>query len=52
MAGFHFGFQVGLDHGDLAEISFQVGWIDFLMGLIGFLMGLNGILVPFLLGFL
>ena len=52
MVGCHFGFQVGLVHGELVEIAFQVGWTDFLVGLVGFLMGLNGVLMPFLQGFL
>ena len=48
MVGCHFGFQVGLVHGELVKIGFPVGSIDFLEGLVGFLMGLNGVLVPFL----
>ena len=48
MVGCHFSFQVGLVHGELVEISFQVVWIDFLVGLVDFLMGLNEILLPFL----
>ena len=48
MVNCHFGFQVGLAHRELAEIGFQVGWIDFLMGLVGFLKGFNGVMVPFL----
>ena len=51
MVGCDFGIWVGLVHGELAEIGFQVGWIDFIYGIGLFSNGVEWGSSAFSLGF-